>query len=82
MPEAAGAVAAAAVADRMHAPKEDSRLAIVLVRFVIMATLFRNFEKGTCIIPLSAKTSEKALLLVTYKRSSLTFKRASTSIRN
>ncbi|KAJ4769069.1 hypothetical protein LUZ62_053326 [Rhynchospora pubera] len=31
MPEAAGAVAAAAVADRMHAPKEDRRLAIVLV---------------------------------------------------
>ncbi|KAJ3693814.1 hypothetical protein LUZ60_009294 [Juncus effusus] len=31
MPEAAGAVAAAAVADRMHAPKEDLRLAIVLV---------------------------------------------------
>lgn len=31
MPAAAGAVAAAAVADRMHGPKEDRRLAIVLV---------------------------------------------------
>ncbi|XP_020108444.1 6-phosphofructo-2-kinase/fructose-2,6-bisphosphatase isoform X1 [Ananas comosus] len=31
MPAAAGAVAAAAVADQMHGPKEDCRLAIVLV---------------------------------------------------
>ncbi|KAJ0979381.1 hypothetical protein J5N97_014855 [Dioscorea zingiberensis] len=31
MPAASGAVAAAAVADRMHGPKEDRRLAIVLV---------------------------------------------------
>lgn len=31
MPAAAGAVAAAAVADQMLGPKEDSRLAIVLV---------------------------------------------------
>lgn len=51
MPEAAGAVAAAAVADRMHAPKEDRRLAIVLVLFFIMENLFRKF--AMCIIPLS-----------------------------
>lgn len=50
MPEAAGAVAAAAVADRMHAPKEDRRLAIVLVLFFIMENLFRKF--AMCIIPL------------------------------
>jgi hypothetical protein len=31
MPEAAGAVAAAAVADRLHGSKEDRKLAIVLV---------------------------------------------------
>ncbi|XP_020585795.1 6-phosphofructo-2-kinase/fructose-2,6-bisphosphatase [Phalaenopsis equestris] len=31
MPAAAGAVAAAAIADQMHGPKEDQRLAIVLV---------------------------------------------------
>jgi len=31
MPEAAGAVAAAAVADRLHGSKEDGKLAIVLV---------------------------------------------------
>jgi len=33
MPEAAGAVAAAAVADRLHGSKEDRKLAIVLVNY-------------------------------------------------
>lgn len=35
MPEAAGAVAAAAVADRLHGSKEDRKLAIVLVIMII-----------------------------------------------
>ena len=35
MPAAAGAVAAAAVADQMLGPKEDRHLAIVLVFFFI-----------------------------------------------
>lgn len=33
MPAAAGAVQAAAIADRMHGPKEDRKLAIVLVNY-------------------------------------------------
>lgn len=37
MPAAAGAVAAAAVADQMLGPKEDRHLAIVLVLHTIMA---------------------------------------------
>ena len=34
MPAAEGAVAAAAVADQMYGPKEDRKLAIVLVNLV------------------------------------------------
>lgn len=37
MPAAAGAVAAAAVADQMLGPKEDRHLAIVLVFFCIVS---------------------------------------------
>lgn len=36
MPAAAGAVAAAAVADQMHEPKEHRNLAIVLVSLFIL----------------------------------------------
>ncbi|KAJ6807111.1 6-phosphofructo-2-kinase/fructose-2,6-bisphosphatase-like [Iris pallida] len=39
MPAAAGAVAAAAVADQMLGPKEDSRLAIVLVLLVVVVQI-------------------------------------------
>jgi 6-phosphofructo-2-kinase/fructose-2,6-biphosphatase len=36
MPAAEGAVAAAAVADQMYGPKEDRKLAIVLVLFILL----------------------------------------------
>jgi 6-phosphofructo-2-kinase / fructose-2,6-biphosphatase 3 len=36
MPEAAGAVAAAAVADRLHGSKEDRKLAIILVNIMLL----------------------------------------------
>jgi hypothetical protein len=68
MPEAAGGVAAAAVADRMHAPKEDCRLAIILVCFVVMTTLFRKFEKVMCISPLSRRLQKWPSFFETWKR--------------
>ena len=43
MPEAAGAVAAAAVADRLHGSKEDRKLAIVLVNYYNSVTHFNDF---------------------------------------
>jgi hypothetical protein len=39
MPAAAGAVAAAAVADQMHEPKEHRNLAIVLVSLILLNSL-------------------------------------------
>jgi hypothetical protein len=39
MPAAAGAVAAAAVADQMHEPKEHRNLAIVLVSFILLNSI-------------------------------------------
>lgn len=44
MPEAAGAVAAAAVADRLHGSKEDRKLAIVLVIYYIFITYFNCLQ--------------------------------------
>jgi hypothetical protein len=44
MPEAAGAVAAAAVADRLLGPREHRRLAIILVQF------FQLFEEHFCLL--------------------------------
>jgi hypothetical protein len=44
MPEAAGAVAAAAVADRLHGSKEDRKLAIVLVNYYTSVTAVNCFS--------------------------------------
>eukprot|EP01018_Ginkgo_biloba_P000958 Gb_23293 [translate_table: standard] len=45
MPAAAGAVAAAAVADRMHGPKEDGQLAIVLVLYALSPTAYTPWQE-------------------------------------
>jgi len=47
MPAAAGAVAAAAVADQMMGPKEDRHLAIILVLFCHGEYLVTDSNLGT-----------------------------------
>jgi hypothetical protein len=68
MPEAAGAVAAAAVADRMHAPKEDRHLAIVLVCYCCHDNLIQKISKVMCISPLSRKLQKWPSFSETPKR--------------
>ncbi|GJN35945.1 hypothetical protein PR202_gb24763 [Eleusine coracana subsp. coracana] len=46
MPEAAGAVAAAAVADRLHGSKEDRKLAIILVAALAMEDMIDWMHDG------------------------------------
>lgn len=51
MPAAVGAVAAAAVADQMHEPKEHRNLAIVLVSLILLNSLvYEIFTKNTQLI--------------------------------
>jgi hypothetical protein len=50
MPAAEGAVAAAAVADQMYGPKEDRKLAIVLVNLVHLEYSFYLGSYDTVIV--------------------------------